>query len=65
MLWTYELWNSEQFKFLNHKYDIWSCRSWPEIENLGRFGFKIAVCLIFKKFVTHNKLNMLIMEILL
>ena len=32
---------------------------------LDRFGFKIAMCLIFMKFATQNKLNMLVMNILI
>ena len=31
---------------------------------LGRFGLKIAMCLIFIKFGTQNKSNMLIMSML-
>ena len=50
---------------INHKHDIWNCGSWPEIKNLGRFGLKIAMCLIFMKFSTQNKSNMLIMSILI
>ena len=23
----YEIWHSEKVKFVNHKYDIWNCRS--------------------------------------
>ena len=38
--------------------------SCPEIENLGKFGLKIAMCLTFMKFGTQNKSNMLIMNIL-
>ena len=44
--------------------DIWNCGSWPEIKNLGRFGLKIAKYLIFMKFVTQNKSNILIINIL-
>ena len=36
-----------------------------QIKNLGRFGLKIAMCLIFIKFGTQNKLNMLIINILI
>ena len=36
-----------------------------EIKNLGRFGFKIAICPIFMKFDFLNKLNMLIINILI
>ena len=57
-----EIWHSEQVKFVNHKYDIWNGESWPEIKNLGRFGLKIAMHLIFMKFGTQNKCNMLIMN---
>ena len=32
---------------------------------LGRFGLKIAMCLIFMKFDTENKSNMLVMNILI
>ena len=32
---------------------------------LGRIGLKIAMCLIFMKFDTQNKLNMLIMNMLI
>ena len=51
----YEIWQSEQVKFINHKYDIWNYGSWPEIKNLGRFGLKIAMFPIFMKLGTHNK----------
>ena len=45
--------------------DIWNCRYWPQIKNLGRLGLKIAICLILMKFSTQSKLNMLIMNIIL
>ena len=61
----YEIWKSEQVKFVNHKYDICHCWFWPEIKNLGKFGLKIAMCLIFMKFGTQNKLNILIMDTLI
>ena len=32
---------------------------------LGRFGLKNAMCLIFMKFGTQNKLNILIMNMLI
>ena len=32
----YEIWHSEQVKFVNHKYNIWNCGSWLEIKNLGQ-----------------------------
>ena len=32
---------------------------------LGRFGLKIAMCLIFMKFGTQNKSNILIMNVLI
>ena len=54
---------SEQVKFVNH--DAWNCDSWPEIKYLGIFGLKIAMCLIFMKFGTQNKSNMLIMNVLI
>ena len=38
---------------------------WPEIKNLGRFGLKIAMYLIFMKFDTEKKSNLLIMNILI
>ena len=52
-------------KFFNHKYDIWNCVSWPEIQNLDRFGLKIAMSPIFMKFDTQNKSNMLNINILI
>ena len=61
----YEIWHSEQVKFVNHKYNIWNCGSWLEIKNLGRFGLKIAMCPIYMKFDTLNKPNMLMMNIIL
>ena len=61
----HEVRQSEQVKFVNHKYDIWNCRSWHKIKNLGRFGLKITMCLIFVKFRFQNKLNMLIINILI
>ena len=61
----YEIWQSEQVKFVNHECDIWNCRSWPKIKNLGRFGLKVAMCPIFMKFGTQNKSNMLIINILI
>ena len=36
-----------------------------DLDSLGRFGLKIAMCLIFIKFGNQNKSNMLIMNILL
>ena len=63
--WNTFLMHSEQVKFVNHKYDIWNCRSWPEIKYLGRSGLKLAMCLIFIKFSTQNKSKMLIMNILI
>ena len=36
-----------------------------DLESLGRFGFKIAMCLIFMKFGNQKKSNMLIMNILI
>ena len=36
-----------------------------KIKNLGRFGLKITMCPIFIKFGTHNKANMLIMNMLI
>ena len=59
----YEIWQPEQVKFVNYKYDIWNYGSWPEIKNLGRFGLKIAMYPIFMKFGTQNKSNMLIINI--
>ena len=56
---------SEQIKFVNHKYDILNCGSWPEIKNLGRFGLKIAMCPIFMKFGTQYKSIMLIMNLMI
>ena len=41
-----------------------NCGSWLEIKNLGRFGLKIAMYLIFMKCGTQDKLNMLIINIL-
>ena len=41
-----------------------NCGSWLEIKNLGRFGLKIAMYLIFMKCGTRDKLNMLIINIL-
>ena len=35
-----------------------------DLESLGRFGLRIAMCLIFMKFDNQNKSNMLIMNIL-
>ena len=35
-----------------------------DLDSLGRFGLKIAMCLIFIKFGTQNKSNMLIMSML-
>ena len=35
------------------------------MKNLGRFGLRIAICPIFMKFGTQNKLNMLIMNMLI
>ena len=61
----YKISQSEQVKFVNHKYRIWNCRSWPKIKNLGRFSLKIAICPIFMKFGTQNKLNMLIINSLI
>ena len=61
----YDIWQSEQAKFVNHKYDIWNCGSWPEIKNLSRFGLKVAMCPIFMKVGTQNKWNMLIINILI
>ena len=58
----FKIWQSELAKFVNHKYDIWNCRSWLEIKNLGRFGLKIAMCPISMKFGTQNNLNMLIIS---
>ena len=43
----YEVWHSEEVKFVNHKYDISNCGSWPEIKNLGRFGVKTVMCFNF------------------
>ena len=60
MLWNLAL--QEQAKFVNHKYDIWNCGSWPEIKSFGRFGLKIAMCLIFMKFGNQSQSNMLIYE---
>ena len=59
------MWQSEQVKFVNHKYDILNCGFWPEIKNLGRFGLKIAMCPIFMKFGTQNKSIMVIINILI
>ena len=50
----YEIWKSEQVKFVNHRYDIWHCRSWAKIKDLGRFGLKIAMCQVFMKFEQSN-----------
>ena len=36
-----------------------------DLECLGRFGLKIVMYLIFIKFGTRNKLNMLLMNILI
>ena len=36
-----------------------------DLESLGRFGLKIAICLIFRKFGNQNKSNILIMNILI
>ena len=59
-----EVWHPEQVKFVNHRYDIWSWRSWPEIKNLARLRLKIVMYPIFMKSCTQNKSNMLIMNIL-
>ena len=37
----------------------------PKLKNVGRFGLKIEMCQIFMKFGTHNKSNMLIINILI
>ena len=39
----HEIWHSEKVKFVNRKCDIWSCRSWSKIKNLGKFRLKIAM----------------------
>ena len=36
-----------------------------DLESLSRFGLKIAICLIFRKFGNQNKSNILIMNILI
>ena len=36
-----------------------------DLEGLGRFSLKIAICLIFMKFGNYKKLNMLITNILI
>ena len=59
------MWLSEKVKFVNHKYDIWNCGSWPKTINLSRFGLKIAMCLIFMKLGTQNKLDMVIINIVI
>ena len=61
----YEIRQSEQVKFINHKYDIWNRGSWPKIKNLGRLSLKIAVRPVLIKLGTQNKLNMLIINILI
>ena len=38
---------------------------WPKIKNLVRLGLKIAMYIIFIKFGTQNKSNMVIMNILI
>ena len=58
----YEIWHSEQAKFVNQKYR-WNCRSWPKNEYF--FGLKIAMCLILMKSGNQSKLNMLTMNILI
>ena len=60
----YELCNQSRSN-INHKYDIWNCGSWPAINNLGRFGLKIAMRPIFMKFGAKNKSDILIMNIVL
>ena len=52
-------------KYVNYKYNIWNCGSGPEIKNLGRFGLKIAMCPVFMKVSTQNKLNILVMDLLI
>ena len=61
----YEIWHSEQVKFVNHKYGIWNCGSWLEIKSMGRSGLTIAMSLTFRKFGTQNKSTMLIINILI
>ena len=56
------LWNlAEQVKFFNQSmiFEI------ADLESLGRFDLKIAMCLIFMKFGNQKKSNMLIMNILI
>ena len=60
----YEFGTQSRSSFVNHKYGIGNCWSWLEIKNLARFGPKVVMCLIFMKFGTQNKSNMLIMNIL-
>ena len=61
----YKIWQSKQVKFVIHKHDIWNYGPWREIKNFGIFGLSIAMYPIFIEFGTHNKSNMLVMNIIL
>ena len=52
----YEIWHSEQVKFVNHKDDIWN----SEIKILGKFGLKIEMC---PKFGTQRSNMNIVLEI--
>ena len=51
-------------RFVNHKYNFEAADLDSKLY-LGRFGLKNAMCLIFMKFGTQNKLNILIMNMLI
>ena len=52
----------EQMEHANYEYSTWNWWSWLKITNLVP---KLKFSLIFIKFGTHNKSNMLIMNIIL
>ena len=58
----YEMWHLVQIEYADYEYGTWNWWSWPTLLDLGKFGPNTEIC---TKFGTHNKSDILIMDIVL
>ena len=56
------MWHLVQIEYADYEYGTWNWWSWPTLLDLGKFGPNTEIC---TKFGTHNKSDILIMDIVL
>ena len=61
----YEIRHLVQIEHANYEYSTSNWWSWTKIIDSRKFGRNTEICSDFMKFGTHNKSNMLIMNIIL